>query len=168
MPSNVFRFDEAWEIPGFSPKEVWDVLSDAELLPVWWGDVYKEVVPLDPARKRQVGSKARARARGALPYELNFVVEAVELEPGETVGVRTHGDFDGLWRAELSPKGDGTHVKLSWQVIVERPILKLLSPLLRPAFAWNHRWTTPRGEAGLKRYLAQQGASTGGTELKRG
>jgi hypothetical protein len=156
MPSNSFRFDEAWEIPGFSPTEVWEVLSDAELLPVWWGDVYKEVVPLDPARKRQVGSKARARARGALPYELKFVVEAVELDPGKAVGVRTHGDFDGLWRAELSPKDGGTHVKLTWQVIVERPILKLLSPLLRHAFAWNHRWTTPRGEAGLRRYLAQQ------------
>jgi len=159
MASNVFRFDEAWEIPGFSPAEVWAVLSDAELLPVWWGDVYKEVVPLDAARKRQIGSKARARARGALPYELNFVVEAVELEPAKTVGVRTHGDFDGLWRAELAPKGDGTHVTLTWVVTVERPILKLLSPLLRPAFAWNHRWTTPRGEAGLRRYLSQQRAA---------
>jgi len=28
--------------------------------------------------------------------------------------------------------------------------------LLWPAFAWNHRWTTPRGEAGLRRYLAAQ------------
>ncbi|TIM60633.1 MAG: hypothetical protein E5Y52_28960, partial [Mesorhizobium sp.] len=55
-----------------------------------------------------------------------------------------------------SPAGSGTHVKLTWQVIVERPILKLLAPLLRPAFAWNHRWTTPRGEAGLRRYLAAQ------------
>ena len=54
--------------------------------------------------------------------------------------------------------GDGTRVDLVWQVIVERPILKLLSPLLRPAFAWNHRWTTPRGEAGLKRYLAERRA----------
>ena len=45
MPSNVFRFDESWDIPEASPQEVWDVLSDAELLPLWWGDVYKEVVP---------------------------------------------------------------------------------------------------------------------------
>jgi uncharacterized protein YndB with AHSA1/START domain len=35
MPSNVFRFGETSEIPGVSPEEVWDVLSDAELLPVW-------------------------------------------------------------------------------------------------------------------------------------
>jgi hypothetical protein len=156
LPSNVFRFDESWEIPGATPAEVFDVLSDAELLPVWWGDVYKEVVPIDKNGKGKVGSRAKARARGALPYELNFIVEAVEMEPGRAVGVKTIGDFDGLWRAELSPRDGGTHVKLTWVVTVERPILKFLSPLLRPAFAWNHRWTTPRGEAGLRRYFAEK------------
>ncbi|WP_136619046.1 MULTISPECIES: SRPBCC family protein [Mesorhizobium] len=153
MPSNVFRFDESWHIPEGTPQEVWEVLSDAELLPLWWGDVYKEVVPLDSKGKATIGSRARARARGALPYELNFIIEAAELEPGRLVVVKTLGDFDGLWRAELSPSGTGTHVQLTWQVTVLRPILKLLAPLLRPAFAWNHRWTTPRGETGLRRYL---------------
>ncbi|WP_246674538.1 hypothetical protein [Mesorhizobium sp. B4-1-3] len=68
-------------------------------------------------------------------------------------------DFDGLWRAELSPSGTGTHVDLVWQVTVERPTPKLLAAVLRPAFAWNRRWTTPRGEAGLRRYLAAQRAT---------
>jgi hypothetical protein len=158
MASNVFRFDERWDIPGFAPQEVWDVLSDAELLPKWWGDVYKEVVPLNRLGKATVGARARARARGALPYELNFEIEAAELEPGRLIVVKTYGDFDGVWRAAVAPLGDGTRVELTWQVIVERPILKFLSPLLRPAFAWNHRWTTPRGEAGLKRYLAERKA----------
>ncbi|MGX5801979.1 SRPBCC family protein [Bradyrhizobium sp. Arg314] len=154
MASNVFRFDESWNIPEGTPQEVWDVLSDAQLLPLWWGDAYKEVEPLDKKGKGVVGARATARARGALPYELNFIIEAAELEPGRLVVVKTFGDFDGVWRAELSPSGTGTHVDLIWQVTVERPILKLLAPLLRPAFAWNHRWTTPRGEAGLRRYLA--------------
>ncbi|TPJ80165.1 SRPBCC family protein [Mesorhizobium sp. B2-6-2] len=160
MASNVFRFDESWDIPEGTPQEVWDVLSDAQLLPLWWGDAYKEVEPLDKKGKGVVGARARARARGALPYELNFIIEAAELEPGRLVVVKTFGDFDGLWRAELSPSGRGTHVDLIWQVTVERPILKLLAPILRPAFAWNHRWTTPRGEAGLRRYLAAQKAAT--------
>lgn len=156
MPSNEFIFEESWTIPGATPGEVWDVLSDAELLPDWWGDVYKEVVPLTRFDRPTVGGRVRARARGFLPYELNFELEAVELEPGKVVGVRTKGDFDGHWRAVLSADGDGTRVALTWKVLVERPILRLLSPLLRPAFAWNHRWTTPRGEAGLRRFLAQR------------
>ncbi|WP_246671436.1 hypothetical protein [Mesorhizobium sp. B2-4-12] len=87
---------------------------------------------------------------------MNFIIEAAELEPALLVVVKTLGDFDGLWRAELSPSDTGTHVRLTWQVTVERPILKFLAPLLRPAFAWNHRWTTPRGEAGLRRYLLEK------------
>lgn len=156
MPGNVFRFDEEWLIPEARPDEVWDVLSDAELLPQWWSDVYKEVVPLNKLGKATVGARARARARGALPYELNFIIEAAELERDKRIVVKTYGDFDGVWTAELFPDNGGTRVQLTWQVIVERPILKFLSPLLRPAFAWNHRWTTPRGEAGLRRYLAER------------
>lgn len=159
MPANAFVFEEVWKIPEAPPAVVWDVLADAELLPVWWGDVYREAVPLTDFKGPTLGGKVRARARGALPYELNFILEAVELDPGKVVAVKAHGDFDGYWRAVLRPEGAGTHVDLTWKVIVERPILKLLAPLLRPAFAWNHRWTTPRGEAGLRRYLAQRQAA---------
>ena len=156
MASNSFRFDESWDIPEGTPQEVWDVLADAQLLPLWWGEVYKEIEKLTPVDRPTVGAKVRARVRGFLPYELNFILEAVELEPGKVVAVKTGGDFDGLWRAVLTPSGKGTHVDLTWQVLVERPILKFFAPLLRPAFAWNHRWTTPRGEAGLRRYLAKR------------
>ena len=96
------------------------------------------------------------RARGALPYELNFVIEAVDLVPSKKVAVRTVSDFEGLWTATLSQRGKDVHVDLMWQVTVLRPILKFLAPVLRPAFAWNHRWTTPRGEKGLREYLAER------------
>jgi hypothetical protein len=155
MASNVFRFDEQWDIPGFAPGAVYAVLADAMLLTDWWGDAYKEIEQLNTVPTGARGARFRAKARGALPYELNFVLESAEFIPGRLVVVKTFGDFDGIWRAELSEAGGGTRVDLTWQVIVERPILKLLSPLLRPAFAWNHRWTTPRGEAGLIRYLKE-------------
>lgn len=159
MASNRFRFDEVWEIPEAPPARVWAVLADAELLPDWWGDVYREVQPLARGAANGLRGRARARARGAPPYELNFEIEAVEMIPGALVSVRTTGDFVGLWTARLSPDGAGTRVDLSWEVIVERPVLKFLAPLLRPAFAWNHRRTTPRGEAGLRRYLAARAAA---------
>lgn len=61
----------------------------------------------------------------------------------------------------LSPKDGGTHVHLTWEVSVERPILRWLAPILRPAFAWNHRWTTPRGEAGLRAFLRERRKGAG-------
>ena len=154
MPSNVFRFEERWELPGAKVRQVYDVLSRGELLPQWWKGVYLEAEKLAPGGEPKVGDRVRVRARGFLPYELNFIVEAVELEPERRVVVRTIGDFDGLWSAVLTQAESGVLVDLVWEVTVLRPILRLLAPLLRPAFAWNHRWTTPRGEKGLREYMA--------------
>ena len=154
MLSNVFRFEERWELPGAKVGQVYDVLSRGELLPQWWKGVYLEAEKLTPGDEPKVGDRVQARARGFLPYELNFIVEAVELEPERRVVVKTIGDFDGLWSATLTQTEAGVSVDLVWEVTVLRPILRLLAPLLRPAFAWNHRWTTPRGEKGLREYLA--------------
>jgi hypothetical protein len=155
MPSNVFRFEERWELPDAKVGDVYRVLAHGELLPLWWKGVYLEAHKLSDTKEPTVGDRLRVRARGFLPYELNFVIEAVELDPGRKVAVKTVGDFEGLWTATLSQRGTGVHVDLVWQVTVLRPILKFLAPVLRPAFAWNHRWTTPRGEKGLREYLAE-------------
>lgn len=40
------------------------MLADPGLLPLWWGDVYKEVEKLTSYERPTVGAKARARARG--------------------------------------------------------------------------------------------------------
>jgi hypothetical protein len=154
MASNVFRFDERWDIPGATCAEVYAVLADGQLLPLWWKGVYLEVQRLGPDGPPKTGDRLRARARGFLPYELNFILEATALEQDRRVEVKTIGDFEGLWSAALSQRPGGVDVAIIWQVTVLRPILKLLAPLLRPAFAWNHRWTTPRGEKGLREYLA--------------
>ena len=71
--------------------------------------------------------------------------------------VRIRGDLDGTWRAVLSADGPGTRVDIDEQVLAEKPLIRLLSPVLKPVFAWNHYWTTPRGEAGLRAYLAGRG-----------
>ena len=135
MPSNVFRFEERWELPGAKVRQVYDVLSRGELLPQWWKGVYLEAEKLTPGDEPKVGDRVRARARGFLPYELNFIVEAVELESDRRVAVKTIGDFDGLWSATLTQTKTGVTVDLVWEVTVLRPILHLLAPLLRPAFA---------------------------------
>lgn len=148
MGSNMFRFDEIWKIPGASVEDVYDVLARGELLPLWWKDVYLDAERLsqcDPCEPK-VGDRFRVRARGLLPYHLNFIVEAVELERRRRVVVKAVGDFDGRWSALRTPSIDRVHVNLVWEATVLRPILRLLSPLLRPVFARNHRWTTPRGE----------------------
>jgi hypothetical protein len=158
MARDTFRFDEVWNFPDATPEEVYHVLSHGELLPEWWKGVYLEAEPLEPGTGPHVGAKFRAKARGFLPYRLNFLLETIELAPNRVVAVKVIGDFDGRWRATLSPKNGGTHVDLVWETTLKRPWMRRLAPLLRPVFARNHYWTTPRGEAGLKAYLAAERA----------
>ena len=154
MPTNAYRFVERWTIPGFSPQQVYDVISDARLLPEWWKGVYLEATPEGDWTTPCVGGRVRARARGFLPYQLRMGLEATVLEPGKVVEVRTDGDLDGVWRATLSVEGGGTRIDIEQQVMAQKPLIRLFSPFLKPLFTWNHYWTTPRGEAGLRAYLA--------------
>ena len=153
MAINTYHFQEQWSIPGYSPRQVYEVLYNATLLPEWWSGVYLEAVPLARYPRPMVGAKVRAKARGFLPYTLSFELEALTLEHGARVEVKASGDFDGIWRAELRRDGDGTRVVIDWQVTVDKPLIRYLSWLLKPVFAWNHCWTTPRGERGLIDYL---------------
>ncbi len=153
MPANTYRFQEQWNIPGYGPRQVYEVLYNASILPEWWTGVYLEAVPLAAYERPVVGAKVRARARGFLPYTLSFVLEALTLEQDEYLEVKASGDFDGIWSARLVRDGDGTRVEIEWRVTVHKPLIRILSPLLKPLFAWNHSWTTPRGERGLIRYL---------------
>ena len=156
MAANDYSFNEQWFIEGFAPAHVYEVLANATLLPQWWSGVYLEVEPLAEYTEPVVGAKARAKARGFLPYTLDFTLEALRLEPGELVEVRASGDFEGIWRATLIREARGTRVLLDWRVSVQKPIIRYLSWLLEPLFSWNHCWTTPRGERGMMDYLAAQ------------
>ena len=156
MPAHDYHFEEQWFIPNHGPARVYAVLSDASITPQWWRGVYLEATPLGPYRAPVVGARVHARARGYLPYTLEFTLEALDLQPGRLVEVRASGDFDGVWRATLSAEDGGTRVEIDWQVRVDKPLIRWLSPLLKPLFAWNHNWTTPRGERGMIRYLDRQ------------
>ena len=153
MPANNYHFSEQWTIPGFTPEQVYEVLANAALVTDWWSGVYLEVEPLGHYTRPVVGGKVRTKARGWLPYTLDFTLKATRLERDRVVEVRARGDFDGIWRATLIREAGGTRVELDWRVYVNKPLIRLLSPLLRPLFAWNHCWTTPRGERGMLAYL---------------
>ena len=84
-------------------------------------------------------------------------VEAVA--PARLVS-RIDGDFvgEGVW--SISPAGDGTRAQLEWNVEVRKGVVRRLTPLLRPLFAWNHRWAMAKGEESLKLELARRHAKT--------
>jgi len=158
VPTNAFHFEEAWNFPEASVDEVWNALAHGELWPLWWKGVCLEAEKLTPGDKPAVGDRGRAKVRGFLPYEFNFIVEALQLEPGRLIVVNVTGDFDGKWSAVLSPSSGGTRVDIDWEVTVDLPIPRFLAPILRPVLVLNHFWTMPRGERGLRKYLVEWSA----------
>src|ERR671915_76913 len=67
------------------------------------------------------GRRARVKARGYLPYRLRF-------EPVE----------------------GGTRATLDWRPVVNKPLVRYLTPVLRPLFASNHYWTMRRGQEHIR------------------
>ena len=44
-------------------------------------------------------------------------------------------------------------------MIADRPLLRILTPVLRPVFRWNHNWSIQRAIEGLETYARSRGGS---------
>jgi hypothetical protein len=143
---NQYHFEDHWHIP-YSIEKVWDVLADPERFPVWWEGVYLSTAKISADRIDAV-------ARGWLPYKLRFQIETIRRERPTLIEFKARGDFrtdSSKWI--LAPEETGTHVILDWNPIVEKPVVRFFSPILKPLFEWNHRWTMRRGESQITEYI---------------
>ena len=59
---------------------------------------------------------------------------------------------------DAHPSAAGTHVRFDWQVHADRRLLRLLTPVLRPLFRWNHNWAIARAREGLEPYAQRTAA----------
>ena len=146
---NEYAFVDEWDVA--APQQaVFDALADAPSYPQWWRPVYLEAHADGPAR---VGHVSRQRFKGRLPYHLRTTTTTIRHEPPELLEGDVEGDLRGrgTWTLTPLPAG-GTHVRFDWRVFADRPLLRVLTPLLRPAFRWNHRWAIARAQAGLEPY----------------
>ncbi len=152
IPADYAWVDE-WDVA--APREaVWDALADARTYPVWWRPVYLAV---DADGAPEVGRSSRQRFRGRLPYRLRTVSTIVALERPRLVVGDVRGDLTGRGTWNLTPSGAGTHVRFEWRVTADRPLIRALTPLLRPLFRRNHAWAIARAREGLEPYA--RGAS---------
>ena len=78
----------------------------------------------------------------------------MEVNRPTRIAIRASGDFDGSGQWTLRPiDSTCTSVDYVWAITASKPLVKYLSPLLRPMFAANHRWAMARGEESLRREL---------------
>ena len=154
-----YRFVSRWSVLG-TPEEVSDVLSDPLELSRWWPSVYLDVAPIAAGDDRGVGRSVRIRSRGFLPYTLDWELSVIASDRPGGFSVEATGDLAGrgVWRFE--PAGARTLATYDWRVRAEKPLLRVLSPVLRPLLAANHRWAMRRGEESLELELARRRVST--------
>jgi mannose-6-phosphate isomerase-like protein (cupin superfamily) len=144
-----YEFVDEWDVD--APAEaVFDVLSDATTYPQWWRPVYLGVESDGPPA---VGNVTRQHFKGRLPYHLRTRTRTVRLERPRVIEGETDGDLRGrgVWTLDALP-GGGTHVRFDWSVHADRALLRVLTPVLRPALRWNHNWAIARAIEGLEPY----------------
>lgn len=160
MSRNEYHFITRWRVKG-DAQDVFDILSDAAALPVWWPAVYLEarvIEPGDPAN-HGAGQLISLRTKGFLPYTLRWQFRVVEVAPPRRIVLEPSGDFTGRGEWTLAQDGEWVDITYDWNVTAHKPLLRSLSLVLRPAFAANHRWAMRAGERSLNIELARRRAA---------
>jgi len=134
-------------------ERVWALIEATEAWPQWWRAV-KKVERLREGDAEGVGAVHRITWTTALPYTLTFDVETIRVDRLDEIEGRAFGELDGcgVWTFHAEP--EGTHVRYLWRVDVTKPWMRLLSPLLRPVFEWNHHKVMNWGLEGARKWLA--------------
>ena len=143
-----YVFVDEWDVA--APIEaVFEALADGRTYPEWWKPVYLGVEADGPPA---VGRVSREHFKGRLPYHLRTTSKIVRLEPPTEIEAEVEGDLSGRGIWTLTRRDSGTHVRFDWRVNADRPLLRVLTPLLRPLFRWNHNWAIARAIEGLEPY----------------
>jgi uncharacterized protein YndB with AHSA1/START domain len=151
MPADYTFLDE-WDVD--APIDaVFDAIADGARYPEWW-PIYEEVVADGPPA---LGQTARMRFHGRLPYSLTQTATIVRFEPPHALEIDVAGDLTGRGVWTFAQRADGrVHAAFDWRVRADKPLLRVLTPILRPAFRWNHNYAIGQAMAGLEPYLRRR------------
>jgi hypothetical protein len=165
MSLHDYHFVTRWRVVG-TVQEVADVLGNGADLPRWWPSVYLEAEELLPGGEGGVGKVVRVLTKGWLPYTLSWQFRVTESRDPFGFALETAGDLVGSGVWDFEQDGAWVHITYDWRIEANRPLLRLLAPLLRPAFAANHRWAMRQGERSLAIELERRRAAPGERNLR--
>jgi uncharacterized protein YndB with AHSA1/START domain len=147
-----YLFIDEWDLD--APQErVFDALADARTYPEWWVPTYKEVEADGPP---EPGRVSRQRFKGKLPYTLETTSRLVRMDRPHEFETAVEGDLRGRGVWTLTPRDGKVHVRFDWRVFADRPLLRYLTPLLRPVFRWNHNVAIGQAMENLEGYARRE------------
>jgi len=143
-----YRFVDVWQVP-LPIERAYDVLGDPLGYPEWWPEAFPEAEG-DPGPPKP-GNRVDVVSRGFLPYRLRWTLTCVAVERPTRIEAEMTGDFIGTSTWTLTEVDGGTRAVLDFRPAVTKPLVRHLTPLLRPLFRANHRWAIRRGEQAVRR-----------------
>jgi hypothetical protein len=143
---NHYHFRTVWHL-AFRPEEVLPVLAELETYPAWWPGM-RRVRRLDE-------TTFDTEVRSVLPFSLVFRTLTTRQDPRAGVlQADLRGDLEGFSRWTITAVQGGCQAVFEEDVIANKLLLRVLAPLARPIFRWNHALLMNRGERGLPVFLA--------------
>jgi hypothetical protein len=101
---------------------------------------------LEKGQPGGVGKLVALYTKGWLPYTLRWKFRVTHTNFPHGFTLEAIGDFVGRGIWTFTPVGsDACEVTYDWKISAEKPLLKRLTPLLRPLFSANHEWAMRRG-----------------------
>ena len=159
MSANNYHFITRWKVRA-TCEEVYEILSDAEGLPIWWPSVYLDVKVLQPGDKNDIGKKVSLYTKGWLPYTLRWHFVVIENQKPFGFTIKASGDFDGIGMWHFKQQGPYCLITFDWQLKAEKKFLKKFSFILKPIFKANHYWAMRKGEESLRLELLRRNSAT--------
>jgi hypothetical protein len=153
---STYHFITRWKM-GATCEEVYRILEDVDGLARWWPSVYLDVLELEKGMPGGVGKVVELYTKGWLPYTLRWMFRVTATDSPNGFSLEAIGDFvgQGVWTFQATADGN-CEVVYDWKIKVEKPILKLFTPILRPIFSANHLWAMRMGEISLRLELSRQ------------
>jgi hypothetical protein len=158
MAANDYHFVTRWSIPG-TCDEIYDILGEPMELSRWWPEVYLKVEETEPGEPGGLGRVIKLHTKGWLPYTLNWSFRVTKVDKPKGFALEAWGDFVGAGEWFFTQNGDNVDIVYDWKIVADKPLLKKLSFLLKPAFSANHEWAMAKGEAALRKELSRVRAS---------
>jgi len=143
-----YEFVTIWRLPaGVEPvwNEIWDVMK----WPEWWRGVVS-VQEIEKGGPDGVGSLRRFTWKSALPYQLTLDMRTTRVVRHERIEGTASGELSGTGIWTFAAEGGLTIARYDWKVEANKAWMRVLSPVARPLFAWNHDVVMRWGEEGIR------------------
>lgn len=139
-----------WRVPA-PPSVVLGLLHELDAWTRWWPEIRDS--------RRLDEDRALVRIRSVLPYDLHLLLWRRADTPS-VLEAGIEGDLRGFARFRVRPDRDGgTRLLFEQEVEARKLLMRMLAPVARPLFRWNHAAMMRSGERGLAAFASGRGRS---------